>query len=163
MRLNKRSKGKELITGDHGIKRHFRQERSLGLLISCSYLSAILFNVEIRVVEASQAGAEGRAIKVHEESRGISRELQVGDHLRETDGLQVIDGFQLDDDALVDQQVDPEPAGRVVSLAFPHGEAKSGSYCVAPLTTRLNKLPDAVERETRRPEDVFEKPFLLIS
>jgi hypothetical protein len=75
------------------------------------YLPTTLFNVEIRVVEASQAGAEGCAIEVHEESRGISRDLQIGDHLRETDGLQVFDGFQLDDDAVVDQQVDAEPAG----------------------------------------------------
>ena len=45
------------------------------------------------MVEASQAGAEGCAIEVHEESRGISRDLQVGDHLREAHGVQVVDGF----------------------------------------------------------------------
>jgi hypothetical protein len=60
------------------------------------------------MVEPSQAGAEGRAIEVHEESRGISRELQIRDHLRETHGMKVIDGFQLHDDAVVDQQVDAE-------------------------------------------------------
>jgi hypothetical protein len=59
--------------------------------------------VEIRVVEASQAGAEGCAIEVHEESRGISRDLQVRDHLSEAHGLEVFDGFQLDDDAVIDQ------------------------------------------------------------
>lgn len=68
------------------------------------------------MVEASQAGAQGCAIEVHEESRGISRDLQIGDHLRETDSLQVFDGFQLDDDTLVDEQIDPEPAGDAMSF-----------------------------------------------
>jgi hypothetical protein len=42
-----------------------------------------------RMVEPPQTGAEGCAIEVHEKSRGISRDFQIGDHLRETDGLQV--------------------------------------------------------------------------
>ena len=63
------------------------------------------------MVEASQAGAKGCAIEVHEESRGISRDLQVRDHLGEAHGLEVFDGFQLDDDAV---------ARRVVSPAFTH-------------------------------------------
>jgi hypothetical protein len=68
------------------------------------------------VIQASQAGSERCRIEVHEESGRISADLQVGDHLREVDGMESFDRFQLDDDAAVDQQIQLEPAADLLIL-----------------------------------------------
>jgi hypothetical protein len=66
------------------------------------------------VIQAFQAGSERRGIEIHEEPRRISSELQVCDHLREVNGMQMVDDLQLNDDAAVDQQVQLEPAADAV-------------------------------------------------
>lgn len=62
----------------------------------------------VRVIQASQASSESCRIEVHEQACRTSGELEVGDHLREMDGMYPFDCFQLHDDAAFDQQIQCE-------------------------------------------------------
>ena len=62
------------------------------------------------MIQTFQAGSECYCIEIHEQSRRISGEFQVGNHLRLMDRVQTLDGLQFQDDAVVDKQIQPEPA-----------------------------------------------------
>jgi len=66
--------------------------------------------VSIRVAQSSEAGAKGCGIEIQEQTRGVSREFQIGDDLRLMDRMEALDSLQFDDDGVLDEQVENEPA-----------------------------------------------------
>ncbi len=50
---------------------------------------------------------EQHAIEIHQESHGTSRQSQIGQYLRLEEARQSFDGFDLHDDQILDQKIEP--------------------------------------------------------
>src|SRR5262245_57914539 len=75
--------------------------------------------------QASEASSENERIEVDQQSDWNLRKPQVGDHLRFVDGQEALDGFELDQDASADDDVDTIGALQPNSLVVDRYEALS--------------------------------------
>lgn len=58
------------------------------------------------MIEAFQARLQCRRIEVHEQAGGTSREFEIRDDLGKMDRMNLVDCFQLDNDAAVHDKIE---------------------------------------------------------
>ena len=79
-----------------------------------------MFVLDATENDATNTGAQKFDVESNQEAEGTPERLQVRDHLSYVDGSEHFDGFELDDQLAIDQQID-SPLADAVPFVL-HGE-----------------------------------------